>query len=200
MKFYGHANLQQNEVQNAALQTTSHFPDSPVVGQLAFVNSIVYICVSLVNALPVWVPLTREITAYTHSQTSAAKTWNITHSLNTTGVNIQVFGTDNKVVIPDEIEVTSPTTAVVSFNVHTAGRAVVVSGHYDGLQKPAYAYTFYQTESASTWTIQHDLGYAPIVRVFIGDNEVQPATIVHQTLNTVVITFTTPQVGIVRLV
>lgn len=199
MKFYGHANLQQNELQNAVLSTLTTFPVTPVVGQFAFVNSIVFICVSS-GSLPVWVPLTREITVYTHTQAANALTWSITHGLNTTAVNIQIFDGLSKVIIPNEIETTGPNTATVSFNSATAGRAVVVSGHFDGNVKPTYAFTHYQSTASTSWVIMHNLGYNPIVRVFIGDNEVQPLTIVHNTTNQVTITFSTAQVGYARLI
>lgn len=198
MKFYGHANLQQNELQNAALSSLTSFPVGPVVGQLAFVNSIVYICVGT-GALPVWVPLTREITAYTHTQASASSTWNISHGLNATDVNIQVYGTDNKVLIPDEIVADAPTTATVYFNAAVAGRAVVVTGSFDGNPKPAYAFTYYQNSASTTWVITHNLGYSPIIRVFIGTSEVQPSSIVHNSVNQATISFTTPQAGYARL-
>lgn len=197
MKFYGHANLQKNQLQNAALQTTSAFPASPVVGMLAFVNSIVYICVGD-GALPVWVPLTREITAYTHLQAEPALVWNISHNLNTTSVNFQVFDGNGRVMIPDEIETTGPTTATVTFNTATSGRVTCVSGHFDGTVKPTYAYTHYQATQSTSWVIMHGLGYNPIVRVFIGNNEVQPMSVVHDTTNQVTLTFSTPQVGYAR--
>ena len=198
MKFYGDANLQQNELQNAVLSTLTQFPEVPKVGQFAFVNSIVYVCVTA-GALPVWVPLTREITAYTHVQETPALTWNITHGLNTTSVNIQVYDSSNNVIIPDSIVAGSATATSVSFNTATAGRAVVITGHFDGNVKPNYAYTHYQTESSSSWVITHNLGHNPIVRVFIGTSEVQPASIVHNSANQVTITFNTPQVGYARL-
>jgi hypothetical protein len=198
MKFYGNANLQQNELQNAALSTLTTFPDVPVVGQLAFVNSIVYICVGA-GALPVWVPLTREITSYTHSQSESSSLWNITHNLNTTEVNIQVYGIDNKVIIPDEILVDTPTTAKVYVGTPITGKAVVVSGSFEGNPKPAYAFTYNQSQPSQAWIIQHDLGYHPIVRIFIGLNEVQPSSIVHNTANRVTVTFTSNQVGYARL-
>lgn len=200
MKFYGHANLQKNELQNAALSTLTNFPDSPVVGQLAFVNSIVFICVSNLNSLPVWVPLTREITAYTHVQADAAIEWDIVHNLNTTSVNIQIFDTGSLMVIPSDVDVTGPNGATVTFSSAQAGRAVVLSGHFDGNVKPTYSYTFYQSSSSTVWVIAHNLGYFPIVRVFIGNNEVQPQSIVHDTVNQVTITFATPQVGYARLI
>ena len=200
MKFYGHANLQKNQVQNAALQTLTQFPVSPVVGQIAFVNSIVYICVQVTPAPAIWVPLTREITSYVHSQPEGATTWTVVHNLNTTSVNVQVFDSSNRVVIPDDIETTGPNGLTIDFSSAMSGRAVVLSGHLDGSVKPTYAFTHYQSSASSTWTITHNLGYNPIVRVFIGTSEVQPDTITHPDTNTTVITFTTPQAGYAQLI
>jgi hypothetical protein len=199
MKFYGHANLQKNQIQNAALESSATFPEAPVVGLLAFVNSIVYICVGA-GQLPVWVPLTNEITAYTHNQPTTSQTWTIEHNLNTTSVNIQVYDNLSRVVIPAEIETNDMNTATISFNTASAGRAVVVSGQFDGNRKPTYAYTHYQSSASTSWVITHNLGYNPIVRVFIGDQEVQPLTITHNSTNQVTITFSTAQVGYVRFI
>lgn len=199
MRSYGHLDLQKNQLQNAALQTLTTFPTTPVVGQLAFVNSIVFICVTA-GSLPVWVPLTREITAYTHTQEAASVLWNVTHSLNTTSVNVQVFDGNNKVVLPSEVTTTGPNTLTIDFGSTQAGRAVVVTGHFDGNVKPTYAYTHYQSVANTTWSITHNLGYNPIIRVFIGTNEVQPSTIVHNSTNQVTVTFSTPQVGYVRMI
>lgn len=200
MKFYGHANLQQNELQNAVLSTLTNFPTDPKVGQIAFLNSIVYICVSISPLPAVWVPLTREITSYTHTQDTPGTEWYIVHNLNTTSVNIQVYDNFNQVIIPDSIETTGANTATVTLASGSTGRAVVVTGHIDGLQRPTYAYTHYQNSASDTWTIVHNLGYNPIVRVFIGTSEVQPETITHPDTNTTVITFTTPQVGYAQLI
>jgi len=200
MKFFGHADLQKNQLQNAALQTLSSFPSSPVVGQIAFVNSIVYICASVENSLPIWIPLTREITAYTHLQNSASTSWSITHGLNTTSVQVQVFDGANKMVIPDDIEITSVNSVTIAFNTQMTGRAIVLSGHFDGNVKPTYSFTHYQSESSTTWTVVHGLGYNPIVRVFIGNQEVQPASITHDTANQTTITFSTSQAGYAKFI
>ena len=199
MKFYGHANLQQNELQNAVLEFYTAFPENPKVGQIAFVNSIVYICIED-NAPPIWLPLTQEISSYTHRQTTASNTWNIVHNLNTNDVVIMVYDDLNRMVIPDEIEILGPSSATVSLNTPLTGKATVVSGHITGVQRPAYAYTHFQNTTSTTWTIDHGLGYNPIVRVFIGVNEVQPLSITHPTVNQTVITFSTPQVGYARLI
>ena len=200
MKFYGDANLQQNELQNAVLPIETAFPASPKVGQVAFVNSIVYICVSLTGNLPVWIPMTREITAFTYNQATESDTWTITHGLNTTSVQVQIMDSLNRVVIPDEIEVLTPNTVQVTLGGAATGRAVVLTGYFDGLVKPTYAYTHYQSSASSTWVILHNLGYNPIVRIFIGNQEVQPASITHDSTNQVTVTFDSPQVGYARLV
>lgn len=201
MKFYGHADLQKNQLQNAALQTLSFFPVAPVVGQIAFVNSIVYICIqNLQPDPPVWVPLTREITSYLHSQAEPSDEWSVIHNLNTTNVNVQVFDGSNRMILTEEIQTTSPNTLLVQFNTAQAGRAVVLSGHTDGNVRPTYAYTHYQTVASTTWTIVHGLAYNPIVRVFVGTNEVQPDSISHPDTSTTVITFSTAVAGYALLV
>jgi hypothetical protein len=200
MKFYGHANLQQNELQNAVLPIETAFPAMPKVGQVAFVNSIVYICVSLANSLPVWVPMTREITAFTYNQATASSTWNITHGLNTTSVQVQVFDESNRVVIPDGIEVLTPNMVQVTLGTASIGRAVIMTGHFDGNVKPTYSYTHYQSDASTTWVILHGLGYNPIARVFVGNQEVQPLSIVHDSVNQTTITFNSAYVGYAKLI
>lgn len=200
MRHFGNVNLQQNQLQNAVLPLAQSFPTTPKVGQIAFVNKIVYICVQDVPAPAVWIPLTREITVYTHDQSVSSDTWTVNHNLNTTSVNVQVYGTNNKLLIPDEVEILNPNQISITFSDSIQGKAVVVSGHLDGNTKPTYAYTFYQTDSSSTWTINHNLGYNPIVRVFIGTSEVQPASITHPSINQSIVTFSSPQVGYARLI
>jgi len=200
MKFYGNANLQQNELQQAVIQIEEAFPRNPNVGRLAFVNRILYICVSVTNGLPVWVPLTRELTLYTHTQDVAADVWTIDHGLNTTGVQVQVFDNQGRVIIPDEITVVDNNTVTIEVSSPMVGRATVLSGHNDGSVKPTYAYTHYQSTPAATWIVNHNLGYNPIVRVFIGNNEVQPLGIEHTSNTSLTITFSQPYVGLAKLV
>ena len=200
MKFYGNANLQQNQLQQAVIPIEEAFPASPKAGQLAFVNKILYICVDLTGGLPVWVPLTRELTLYSHSQNSASDTWTITHNLNTTAIQVQIFDTDDRVLIPDDILVSTAQQAVVSFNTPITGRAVVLTGHNDGNAKPTYSFIHYQTVSSSSWVVQHNLGREPIVRVFIGNQEVQPVSITHSTLNQLTVAFSQSYAGIVKLI
>jgi hypothetical protein len=200
MKFYGDAHLQQNYLKDAVIPLDSNFPISPKVGQVVFKDRILYICVEINSDIPIWVPLTNEITAYTHIQSTSASTWNITHTLNTAHVSVTVYDTSNRVVIPNEITVNSASSITVDFGTAAQGKVVVITGHFDGQTKPTYAFEFYQTTPATSWVIPHALGRYPIVRVFIGNQEVQPASITFDSLDQVTITFGTAQVGQAKLV
>ncbi len=59
---------------------------------------------------------------------------------------------------------------------------------------------FTQTTASTSWTVNHNFGYYPIVRVYSGGIEIIPTSIVHTSLNQVVISFNTAQVGEARLV
>lgn len=200
MKFYGNVNLQQNQLQQAVIPIDEAFPKNPKVGQLAFPNMILYICVSVANGLPVWIPLTREITLYTHSQDVASDTWAINHKLNTVGVQVQIFDNQGQALIPDEITVVDADNVTVKLGTGIVGRAVILTGHADGVPKPTYTYTHYQNVAANTWNITHNLGHNPVVRVFIGNSEVQPSEIEHLSTSQMRITFTAPYAGLAKLV
>jgi hypothetical protein len=200
MKSYGHINLLQNQLQNAALPLDTQFPLQPVVGQLVFIDKIVYICVEIAINLPVWVPLTREIEMYMHNQPVASSLWTINHNMHTTFIIPQVYDANNIGVLPDEVTIINPNSLTISFGIPIAGRAVILSGSVEGNEKPVYAYEYSQVSPSDAWVIAHNLGYNPMVRVFIGNQEVQPLSIVHDSINQVTISFSTPQTGIAKLV
>jgi hypothetical protein len=200
MKFYGEAHLQQNLLKEARIPLDTVFPVSPLVGQIVFKDRILYICVELSGGIPIWVPLTNEITAYTHIQNTNASIWTVNHPLNTAHVSVTVYDSLNRVVLPNEVTVTSSSQVVVDFGVSAQGKVVVLTGTFDGQIKPTYAYEHYQTNPATEWVIPHALGRYPIVRVFIGNQEVQPASITFNTLDTLTIGFSTAQVGQAKLI
>jgi len=200
MKFYGDAHLQQNYLREAVIPLDENFPVSPKVGQLVFTNKILYICVQIVSGLPYWVPLTQTITSYTHYQNTGAATWNITHNLNTPSISVTVYDTLNRVVVPSETTVVDANHVTIDFGTSFQGSAVILSGFPDGVVAQSYAFEFYQSTPSDTWVINHGLGRYPVVRVFIGNTEVQPASITFTSINTVTLTFSTPQVGQAKLI
>lgn len=201
MKIHGNIELQQNLLKEAVLPLDAYFPVNPVVGQLVFNNRILYICVELLDGnLPVWAPLTQTITSYTHYQTTSSASWIINHTLNTSEVQVTVYDTLNRVVIPSEVQINSASQVEVTLGTAAQGSVVILSGVTQGNQAPVYAYEHYQTTPSTTWVITHGLGTHPIVRVFIGNQEVQPETITFDSVNQVTITFLTPQVGQAKLI
>jgi hypothetical protein len=201
MKFFGDAHLQQNNLREAVIPLDTSFPTNPKVGQLAFTGRILYICVEIMaDGMPVWVPMTQEITAFTFVQSTESSTWVINHNLNTTSVSPTVYDELGRVVIPSEITVNSASQVTVDFGTPAKGKVVLVSGHFDGQLKPTYAFEFYQTNPSTTWVVDHGLGRQPIVRVFVGNQEVQPETVTFDSMDTITITFSTPQVGQVKLI
>jgi hypothetical protein len=216
MKFYGNAHLQQNLLQEAVIPLDTAFPATPRVGQLVFKDRILYICVEITGGsqvsgkptgvisggLPVWVPLTNEVTAHYHIQSTPAATWTIEHELNTTHVVVMCYddSPNRRKILPNEIVVLGNSDVEVQWSSAQAGKAVVVTGHLEGNRKPNFAYEHYQTTPSTSWVIAHGLGRNPLVRIFIGNQEVQPATITFNDLDTVTVTFTTANVGSAKLI
>ena len=201
MDFYGNIDLlNKGYLQQASLDTEGDFPSAPQTGRIAFVGGVVYVCASIQDSIPIWVPLTNEIGCYVWTQDTAAQTWNITHPLNSTFVLVQTFDGTCRMFIPSNIQINSPTSITVTCGTAQAGRATIVTGSLDGSVPPVYTLEYTQTTPASTWTITHNLGYLPIVRVFIGTAEVQPAAINFPDNNTVVVSFLDAQMGTVKLI
>jgi hypothetical protein len=200
MKFYGDAHLQQNYLKEAVIPLDTFFPVIPKVGQIVFKDRILYICVEINSGLPTWVPLTNQLTAYTHIQSVDSSVWTVNHNMNTANVSVTVYDTTNRVVIPGEVNVMGSNQVVVNFGSPAQGKVVVLTGTQDGQQAPTYAFEFYQTNPSTSWVIPHGLGRYPIVRIFIGNQEVQPESITFNSLDQVTIAFSTPQVGQAKLI
>lgn len=67
----------------------------------------------------------------------------------------------------------------------------------DGSETGA-AFVYTQTIPATTWTIQHDLGYNPSVALMIGGEEAD-ADVDYPSMSVVVVIFGAPQAGTARL-
>lgn len=200
MRSFGHLNMQQNELQEVVMQIEENFPMEPIPGRLVFKNRILYVCVEITAGTPVWIPLTNQINSYTHHQSSNSATWTIVHNLNSTIPVVQIYDSDNKVIMPSDIQIISNTQLNVNFGVPVMGRAVVMTSDEEGNPRPSIAFEHTQTTPSTTWIVDHNLGYYPIVRVFIGNQEVQPLSITHDSVFRTTISFSEPQVGIARFI
>jgi hypothetical protein len=200
MKHYGHIDLNQNELQQAVLQVEANFPATPSAGRIVFKGGVVYICVDISEGTPVWIPLTNELQSYAHVQSYSASTWTIVHNLNTTLPSVQIYDSNNRLIYPQSVEVISNIQVNVTFGEALTGRAIVLAGSDTGNTRPQFSYEYTQTSLSNTWVINHNLGYYPVVRVFIGNTEVMPSSITHNSSFTTTITFETPCIGVARLV
>lgn len=199
MKALGNIDLQNNLLLNTVLEQADDFPAEPKVGALIFKGQRVMICIEVVDDLPVWVPLSAPLNTFIHEQSLPATTWTVDHNLNTSHVIAQVVGTDGKHVIPDEVQCNFNQT-IVSFASEESGRLVLMLGNADGVPRNNYAYEQEFFTESTEWVVSHMLGYNPIIRVFVNNQEVQPASIVHNDLNNTTITFSSPHVGYVRAI
>lgn len=175
------------------------FPSSPTDGMLAFVNSRLFIYLAGDSA---WVPITSTISYYVHSQGTAATTWSVAHNLGFGTVNVQVYDETNMVIVPD-IEIIDNNNVEITFVSATAGRAVVVAGEPavggQPTVTPAFGFLHTQSGAATTWVVNHGLGYYPITHVFnASGDEVLPSSIVHDTKFKTTITFGTATAGTAR--
>lgn len=62
------------------------------------------------------------------------------------------------------------------------------------------SYTFTTLNPLSTWTINHNLGYKPIVQLFNSGSQMIFGSVSHTSVNQVVVSFTLPTSGFARLI
>lgn len=199
VEVHGTLDLMENDITRAVFGIETNFPVNPRPGRFMMKEKTLYLCVEVAGDLPVWVPLTKPLNMLKYVQPVAALEWTITHNLNSNYPIVQVFDSAGNVVIPDNINCGTFNSVVVSFNTPTAGVAVIQRGESEGSEQPIYAFEDSFTTS-KTWVINHQLGYNPIIHVIVGQDEVQPQSLVHNTINQSTITFSSAQTGSVRCI
>jgi len=201
MKFYGYIALNDNKIQKMALELEDNFPANPPTGRVVFRQHRVYIAADTVDGNTTWIPLTNTINMHYHTQASRQVVWEVKHDLGTTTPLVQVYDdATQQMFIPQDITVVDNNVLRITMSVPTSGRAVVMSGEVSGGTKAeAVSYTHDQTTPSDGWVINHNLGYNPFVRIFIGNEEVTPDSIIHQSITQTIIQFSTPKVGVARL-
>lgn len=201
MKFYGHIDLNNNEIQKAALEMEDNFPANPPVGRVIFRQQRVFIAADISGGNVVWVPITNTINTHVHTQPTQSDNWVITHNLNTATPMVHVYDeASQQMFIPDNVTILDNDRLRITTSMPVAGRAVIMSGELTGNGSPAYSYIFEQTTPQTSWVIMHGLGYNPLVRVFVGNEEVQPLSVVHDSITQTTVTFSSPSVGVARLI
>lgn len=197
MKVVGTLDLTFGSLKNFTFDSASEWPETPQVGMTIFMEKRLMLCVSIED-LPVWVPLTQQMTMYRHKQPSASSRWEIAHNMNTATPIVQCYDELGEVIQPSSIKADDANNIIVLFPEAVAGTAVLLSGIENGLPTPTIAFTAAFTDQA-TWVVTHNLGYNPAVRIYQGSKEVQPKSIVHDSTSQLTITFDNPETGSVVL-
>ena len=89
------------------------------------------------------------------SQTASAATWSFTHNMGTRNPIVQVYGSDYKQLIPNDIVGIDGSTVEVRFDYATTGYAILSNG--GGLYITGSTSTLIQTSAATTWSFNHQL-------------------------------------------
>lgn len=107
---------------------------------------------------------------------------------------------------PAVVKVTVPTgPAVVRVTAQTAPAVVrVVTAGPPGVQGPPgpqpEAYVHVQATAATTWTINHNLGYRPSAELMDAGSREIDGDVYHPTVNQAVVMFNVPVAGTARLI
>ena len=89
------------------------------------------------------------------SQTASAATWSFTHNMGTRNPIVQVYGSDYKQLMPNDIVGIDGSTVEVRFDYATTGYAILSNG--GGLYITGSTSTLIQTSAATTWSFNHQL-------------------------------------------
>jgi len=200
MKCYGDLEFNQNKLLSPAFYSAASLPTEPSKGELCFVDSALYICVSIIGT-PIWIPLTNKISSYIHEQTEESAVWDVNHGLGQDFVLTHVFHDDGRQLIPDSIEMVDSNNVQVTFQGATTGRVAcaAASAVGDGFMATP-DHTHNQTIESDVWTVNHRLGFKPLVQVTIDNKFVFPDYVKHLSVSEVEIGFILPKSGIARLI
>ena len=132
---------------------------------------------------------------FKHTQGSANVTWTITHSMGFQYPNVNVYDSNDKLVIPTEVTATSADVLTVTFDSPVAGTAILSTGGSATSGGQNYNHT--QGSANTTWTVSHNLEYQyPAVTVYDSNSDVIiPQRIRATNANTLTLTFTQAESG-----
>jgi hypothetical protein len=152
---------------------------------------------------------------FNFTQTVGSTTWTINHGLDTRTPLVDVYDSSYNQLIPATIVSTDVNTVQITFSTAQAGFAIISKGSGISSQiavsasfatTASYASTvgfnFEQVSPSATWTINHNLNNRyPLVQTYGSDSLVLiPASISGSSVNTAIVTFTTPISGYARVI
>jgi len=149
-------------------------------------------------------PSASTLVGLTFIQHVDRRVWTIAHGKNTGNAFVQTYDVAGNLI--------TPLSVITEFNTITITFASPVQGYVQAVLflTPNYVNIrdntgptiteFAQTIPSLSWAVHHNMGHNPITRIYINNIMVLPVSIVHSNEDSVVITFATPQVGVVRFI
>lgn len=126
MKVYGTLDMQDNVISNLVLDIENEFPVSAPEGRLVFKNNVLYISVNVESNIS-WIPLTNELQTLVYTNAVGDTTWTIDHNYNSYDLVVQVYDSDKKAIIPENVQMTTINQVVITFAQSQTGQAVIIS-------------------------------------------------------------------------
>jgi len=200
MKFVGNIDMSNNSISNVVVSDEGYLPSDAKVGRLAFNNKRLYVCIDIINLIPIWIPLTSEVNTAQLIVTVPSNSWVFTHNLNSANPVIQIHDENHQMIQPDNVSITNNNTVTITFAKAIAGTAVGIFGDMNGTPKMATAYetTIPVGTPVMETVVQHNMGYNPTVTVVQDGVIIYPKSVIHQSLYSTRIEFTNPTSGILR--
>jgi hypothetical protein len=199
MLVLGNVDMQNNYISNVVVSDEGQMPADAKAGRLAFNNKRLFVCIEIINGIPIWIPLTSELNTSTKIVTVASDTWVFVHNLNSATPILQIYDAAQKAIQPDSITIDSNNQATIRFGAPVAGTVVGIFGDVKGTEKMAQSYETTVTTPSMDMVVQHNLGYNPTVVVVDVTGQVMlPKSIINSSLFSTFIQFDTPFTGSVR--
>lgn len=199
MKVHGSLDLLGNLLKNTGFAPDQNFPEDAQPGRFVFLDKRLYYCAELQGGIPFYIPLTPRLSMLRFTQSTPALEWSIPHDLGIAMPVVQVYDTQNKFVLPDEIDCSTAGTVLVKFNTPFAGHAILLGGEEFGAPADEVAYS-QSFSSQNTWVITHGLGRNPEISCFINGALAIPTDIVYDSNTQATVTWLSPQSGVARCV
>jgi len=201
MLVLGNVDMYNNYISNVVVSDEGALPSDAKPGRLAFNNKRLYVCIEIVNSIPIWIPLTSELNTVTKIVSIPSTTWVFEHNLNSTTPMIQVYDDNQKQIIPDNIEATTNNVITITFGSPISGTMVAIFGDTNGTEKLPQSYERTIDTPTAAIVIQHNMGYNPtVVATSTNGDVILPKSVIHQSLFATYLEFTEPFLGILRFV
>lgn len=199
-RVYGNLNLEFGSITNFSFGAQDDFPVNTKPGDTILKDGRLMTCTKMDGGLPLWVPLTQQISMKTYNQVGPSSRWTFAHNMNIGAPVVQTWDELGEQMMPSRIVVVDTNTIEAFFTMPVAGAMTVMAGVDSGIPAADIAFQTDILEESTTWEITHNLGYNPKVDVMIEGFIVQPLRVLHDSTAQLTITFTTPRAGRVILV